>query len=452
MFVGLPTLEVPPSQGVADLSHDGYWDIVVVTPNVDGTEQSVVKVALGDGYGGMNRTDSLFISGIAHHVSLADINRDQQLDIMVVDGTNLELLLFWGDGSGIFSDPDVIPFDPESGITYALATADLDRDGQPDFVSGAVEEGVIILGFSELPDEEILEDEMVITGYDEVTLTLINPLGYELSLDFQTLAGGDAWQVDVDQDGTLDEQLVDYNLMLGEYEIYIDLEPGADPGGDILVSGGIRINGSQQMNIFNNYNDDMVKKATKLESNEPWFTFYYTVEEVSSMIPPNGQAINTNLPGFAWNRLIDPTGIEKYHFQLDPYYDFRSPLYDTDTVTKSYYIPESSLGSDSVFYWRVRSFDGSEWSYWSRTFAAYIAGTGCCEGLRGNVDNIGEVNIADLTYLVAYLFTGGPPPPCSPESNVDGITSESGGEIDIADLTQLVSYLFTGGSAPGVCW
>ncbi|MBU8934421.1 MAG: VCBS repeat-containing protein [candidate division Zixibacteria bacterium] len=452
MFVGFPTLVVPPANGVADISHDGRWDIVVVVPDVDGAGQSVVKVALGDGYGGMNRTDSLLIPGVAHHVSLADINRDQQLDIMVVDGTNQELLLFWGDGSGTFTGPDVIPFDPESGITYALATADLDRDGQPDFVSGAVDEGVIILGYSELPDEDILEDEMVITGYSVVTLTMTNPLGYELSLNFQTLAGGDAWQVDVDQDGTLDEQLVDYNLMLGEYSIGINLEPGADPYGDHVVSGGIRINGSQELIIFDNYNDDMVKKATELESNEPWITFYYTVEEVSSMTPPNGMAINTNLPGFAWHRLIDPTGIEKYHFQLDPYYDFRSPLYDIDTITNLYYIPESSLGSDSVFYWRVRSFDGSEWSYWSRTFAAYIAGTGCCEGLRGNVDNIGEVNIADLTYLVAYLFTGGPPPPCSPESNVDGITSESGGEIDIADLTYLVSYLFTGGGAPDGCW
>ncbi|MBU8934766.1 MAG: thrombospondin type 3 repeat-containing protein [candidate division Zixibacteria bacterium] len=74
---------------------------------------------------------------------------------------------------------------------------------------------------------------------------------------------------------------------------------------------------------------------------------------------------------------------------------------------------------------------------------------GCCvPPIRANVDYdlVDEINIADLTYLVAYLFTGGSPPPCMEESDVDG-----NGEINIADLTYLVSYLFTGGPAPAAC-
>ncbi|MBU8932598.1 MAG: immune inhibitor A [candidate division Zixibacteria bacterium] len=72
----------------------------------------------------------------------------------------------------------------------------------------------------------------------------------------------------------------------------------------------------------------------------------------------------------------------------------------------------------------------------------------CCIELRGNLDYElpDEVNIADLTYLVAYLFTGGPPPLCLEEGDIDG-----NGEINIADLTYLVSYLFTGGTDPVVC-
>ncbi|MBU8933406.1 MAG: dockerin type I repeat-containing protein [candidate division Zixibacteria bacterium] len=76
----------------------------------------------------------------------------------------------------------------------------------------------------------------------------------------------------------------------------------------------------------------------------------------------------------------------------------------------------------------------------------FSGGDDCCEGLRGNVDDDGEVNIADLTYLVAYLFTGGPPPPCLEEADVNG-----DGEINIADLTYLVAYLFTGGPPPVAC-
>ncbi len=73
---------------------------------------------------------------------------------------------------------------------------------------------------------------------------------------------------------------------------------------------------------------------------------------------------------------------------------------------------------------------------------------GCCIGIRGNVDGDPNdlVNIADLTYLVDYLFRGGPAPPCFEEGDVNG-----DGDINVADLTYLVDYLFRGGPAPSPC-
>jgi hypothetical protein len=75
---------------------------------------------------------------------------------------------------------------------------------------------------------------------------------------------------------------------------------------------------------------------------------------------------------------------------------------------------------------------------------------GCCVGRRGNVNNSSDdgVGIADLTYLVDYLFRGGPEPPCLEEANVDGDPLEL---IAIADLTYLVDYLFRGGPQPPPC-
>lgn len=76
---------------------------------------------------------------------------------------------------------------------------------------------------------------------------------------------------------------------------------------------------------------------------------------------------------------------------------------------------------------------------------------GCCiPPIRGNVnyDPADAVNIADLTFLVAYLFGGGGTPPCLPEANVNGDPAEA---INIADLTYLVAYLFGGGPAPAPC-
>jgi len=54
-------------------------------------------------------------------------------------------------------------------------------------------------------------------------------------------------------------------------------------------------------------------------------------------------------------------------------------------------------------------------------------------------------NVADLTYLVDYLFAGGPPSPIIEAANVDGEN-----DINISDLTYLVDYLFRAGAAP-VC-
>ncbi len=77
----------------------------------------------------------------------------------------------------------------------------------------------------------------------------------------------------------------------------------------------------------------------------------------------------------------------------------------------------------------------------------------CCQN-RGNVDGIigvgGPIDVADLTYLVSYLFKSGPAPPCEEEGNADGIVGV-GGPIDVADLTYLVAYLFKSGPAPPPC-
>jgi hypothetical protein len=76
--------------------------------------------------------------------------------------------------------------------------------------------------------------------------------------------------------------------------------------------------------------------------------------------------------------------------------------------------------------------------------------TGCCIGDRGNVngDAGDDINVADLTYLVDFLFRGGPAPSCTEEGNVNGDTQE---QINVADLTYLVDFLFRGGALPPPC-
>lgn len=69
------------------------------------------------------------------------------------------------------------------------------------------------------------------------------------------------------------------------------------------------------------------------------------------------------------------------------------------------------------------------------------------EGLCGdlNGDYGAQPNVADLTYLVSFLFRGGPAPVPLWVGNVNCVGSD---EPNVADLTYLVSFLFRGGPAP----
>ncbi len=70
----------------------------------------------------------------------------------------------------------------------------------------------------------------------------------------------------------------------------------------------------------------------------------------------------------------------------------------------------------------------------------------CCnhDGIRGDVDYSLAVNVADMTYLVDYLFFQGAAPPCTKEADVD-----ASGAINVADLTHLTCYLFCTPGCPG---
>jgi hypothetical protein len=75
----------------------------------------------------------------------------------------------------------------------------------------------------------------------------------------------------------------------------------------------------------------------------------------------------------------------------------------------------------------------------------FSSGGSCCVQ-RGNVNGEGDIDIADLTFLVGFMFKSGAPPPCPEEGNVNAM-----GEIDIADLTFLVNFMFKSGPVPPPC-
>ncbi len=79
----------------------------------------------------------------------------------------------------------------------------------------------------------------------------------------------------------------------------------------------------------------------------------------------------------------------------------------------------------------------------SNNEAVLFHNTGYQWAQAGDMDGEPGLNVADLTYLVAFLFSGGPDPIPYEAGNIDCLD-----DINVADLTYLVAYLFSGGPEP----
>jgi hypothetical protein len=413
-----------------DLNNDGKTDFVAVTGNTVGTnDTSVVTIVLGNGSGGVTSSDTLRIVGTALNLALADIDKDHDLDISLVNATTRSLVITANDGSGNFAPPVSTSLGSSSTEPlYALINADLDRNGAPDFVIGGQSGNPILSAINDLPGDPILPDEMVTTGYNYVTLRVENPLGLVISRPLSTVAGSAYWRMDADDNGVLDESAYDYNLQNGEYRVVIMCR--ANVAGNALCSVGIRIDGTAECSMFRQYSVPALGDS---------IVFYYKVEPVSSIYPANGRPTANPQPTFNWSNLVGKARMaDSYEFQLDRYYDFLSPIFSVTGLTSpSYQIPHS-LGVDSVFYWRIRPVTGGIPGNYSRTFAAYLLNYLC-----GDANADASVDISDAVYLIAYIFSGGSAP--SPLLAGDANCDEA---VDIADVVYLISYIFSGGAAP----
>ncbi len=63
--------------------------------------------------------------------------------------------------------------------------------------------------------------------------------------------------------------------------------------------------------------------------------------------------------------------------------------------------------------------------------------------VAGDVENNGEVNLLDVTYLIAYLYRGGPAPPIPNQADADADC-----DINLLDMTYIINYLYKDGPDP----
>jgi hypothetical protein len=470
--VGLPDLQLPLSHAVTDFDQDGFCDFALVTPLMSPAGQSAVTVVFWERTGGVVRTVSIPIQGVCYELAAADPNRDGDLDIIVANGTAGRLEFFFGDGAGSFSDPQLVPLAPDADLTYVLATLDLNRDGNPDFVSGSSGGGSMQLAFNANLPDSIIQDEayfpMVITGYSDVNVKVINPAGFVISRNVQTVAGSDYWRVDADGDGHLDEQSVDYNVVPGEYQIIPSMDPSAGPGA--LLNMSIGIDGHQERTAFLNYDVSGPTKFSNYDLSglspdaDTGLVFYYAIYppgQEGPISPPNLAEVRDQQPTFRWDGLAGGSGY-KFGFELGTRFDLLSDvLCDVDGLEDSQYKLETVLATDNMYYWRVLFNEDldPEYESVSRTFAVRIVE--CCVGTVGNTDLGGEgtpadeePTLGDIMLMVDAKFVSGD---CSvlqclteADVNQDGGANPTCDDITLGDIMYLVDYIFITGPGLGL--
>lgn len=138
------TTSVPDSPGevaLGDVNLDGKLDLAVATH-----DSYSVLLFFGDGNGGFTTAPSSPIvmrvgnQPHTHGLALADMNRDNKLDLVTVNSTDNDVSIALGDGGGGFTRAPGSPF-AVGPSPYPVAVGDVNGDGQLDIVATATATG-----------------------------------------------------------------------------------------------------------------------------------------------------------------------------------------------------------------------------------------------------------------------------------------------------------------------
>lgn len=119
---------------IGDLNNDKKLDLVVA-----GAKNRNITVLLGKGDGQFAASaSSTKVAHSPHEIALGDVNLDGKLDLVVGTHDSYGVLLLFGDGNGAFTLAPTSPIVMRDGTqphTHGLALADMNRDNKLDLIT-----------------------------------------------------------------------------------------------------------------------------------------------------------------------------------------------------------------------------------------------------------------------------------------------------------------------------
>jgi len=155
-----------------------------------------------------------------------------------------------------------------------------------------------------------------------------------------------------------------------------------------------------------------------------------------SLVSPSDSAFLAYVVSFDWETAIDPDPWDTAKYDL---YVSTSSSFNADStviynsLSTIQYTDTLEIG---IYYWKVRAYDkhSAVWSTQVRTFLS---------ALHGDANADKKVSVADVVYLINFLFKNGPAPYPFPAGDVN-----CDGYVTVSDVVYLINYLFKGGRPP----
>ena len=368
----------------ADMNNDGGIDILILC--------NELKVMYNNGDGTFGAPQNLFALNEPVSVACGDFDNDGWVDVTACDGGS-EIAVAWNSANGILVNPDYYSVDNQ---VTSIEAADLDNDGYLD----------------------------IVCGHDSGDyLSLLWNNGDGTFADYVTLLAGDRPASvlcgDVNSDGLPD-------ILCGiEHDHLLSL----------LINTGSRMFASPS-------SFDVVRKPFALAMAD--FDIDGDLDFVSAGYEADSITVLFNCSVPQVLNADDQVTVQN-QTRLAFYPDIYDPEDTAHTITYLEYPHWCSVQNDTVIgiapdtlfteTLTVVVEDNCVGDTTSFTVTIYVC---------GDVNSSSALDIDDVVYLIAYIFSGG----SAPDPLVAGDVNCSG-SVDIDDVVYLISYIFSGGNPPG---